>query len=570
MTIDVQGPDGTTVQFPDGTPSDVMTKAMAAKFGGPSPAPKTGFPGYDPALEVPRAGAPRMPAWSGVGRGLRDPIDAGAQLLTRGLEGVMPAGSSAEQFMTGQRQNVEQINREAEQQYQQQRGGTGLDTGRLVGNVLATAPVAAAAPAGIVGGALAGGASGALQPVTTPKEQPAGAYWMEKLKQTGVGAAAGGVGAAIGKGVSRLISPKSSPEVQTLLDAGVNPTPGQMMGGTAKRVEDAMTSVPLVGDAVKRAQTRAMEDFNRGAINKALEPIGEKLSGKTLLGRDAIDEAITKVSSAYDDLLPKLTAKADAQFATDMGNLTTLTRSLPADRAAQFDRIVTDKLLSRFNEKTATISGETMKQAESELGRLARQYASSGDADQRLLGDALKQVTANLRSLVERSNPAVAGELQAINSSYAQILRLQTAAARIGSEQGVFSPSQLLSAVRQMDPSLNKRAFARGDALMQPLAEAGRTVLGPRVPDSGTPLRAMTAYGLLSALGGGAGAATGVGPIAGAAAGAGLLGGYTPAGQRMTATLLGRRPEAAASLAQAIEQALPYVGSGAGAYATRR
>ncbi len=54
----------------------------------------------------------------GVIRGLRDIPDAGAQLLTRGLEAVSPSGSSMEKFFKSERQRVEDINRQAELDYQ--------------------------------------------------------------------------------------------------------------------------------------------------------------------------------------------------------------------------------------------------------------------------------------------------------------------------------------------------------------------------------------------------------------------------------------------------------------------
>lgn len=123
---------------------------------------------------------------SGYARGLRDPIDAGAQLLTNvlpqsivdpvnklnnwladktGLVGKLPEGG------------VDQQVREQEAQYQQQRanaGEEGFDWGRLAGNVLNPANIAIAAkiPQGatMLGklgmGGLAGTTFGALQPAT--------------------------------------------------------------------------------------------------------------------------------------------------------------------------------------------------------------------------------------------------------------------------------------------------------------------------------------------------------------------------------------------------------------------
>ena len=84
----------------------------------------------------------------------------------------------------------------------------------------------------------------------------------------------------------------------------------------------------------------------------------------------------------------------------------------------------------------------------------------------------------------------------------------------IYAEEGVFSPAQLQNAVRAMDKSKDKARFAEGKALMQDLSESGKTVLGSKVPDSGTPYRTMA--GILAS--GGAGLSGYPGIAAGLAA----------------------------------------------------
>jgi hypothetical protein len=77
----------------------------------------------------------------GIPRGLRDPIDDGALLLTRTLEKAAPAGSSFQRFMTGERQRVEQINQNAEDDYQKNwQGGAASspDIGRDIGKQSST------------------------------------------------------------------------------------------------------------------------------------------------------------------------------------------------------------------------------------------------------------------------------------------------------------------------------------------------------------------------------------------------------------------------------------------------
>lgn len=160
----------------------------------------------------------------GVLRGMRDPVDAGAQLLTRGLEAISPAGSGMEAYFKGQRENVENINKNAESEYRDKwrRGeDIGFDFGRLAGNVASSYPfaavvpgmAAASLPVRMASGAGAGAISGAMQPVNN------GDFWEEKRNQVLGGAALGAVAvpaaekaASIIGNVARKISARISPQ----------------------------------------------------------------------------------------------------------------------------------------------------------------------------------------------------------------------------------------------------------------------------------------------------------------------------------------------------------------------
>lgn len=495
-------------------------------------------------------------------RGVRDPIDAGAQLLTRGLEAVAPAGSSFETFMKGQRQNVEDINKKGEEDYQKGRLDTATpDIARGVGNIVGSAPVAAAMPGAAAesllartGAGLAGGAaSGALEPVFNTDN---GDFWKQKAIQAGVGAAGGAVAPAIVGGVARIISPNASlpsSQARQLIDAGVTPTPGQILGGGANRMEEAAQSIPLVGDTIKNARGRAVQDFNRAAIDQALSPIGEKLGADTPLGREAISEMHDKVGAAYDKLLPQLKVQADPQFVTNMRTLWQGSQSLTPDMANKFDSTMQNTVLRKFS-PGGGMTGQSFKEVEGDLGKLAKDYSTSAIASERELGGAFKQAQAELRDLLARSNPAHADQLANINQAFGNTLRIEGAAGRIGSDQGVFTPAQMLSSVRQLDPSMRKGAFARGEAPMQDLAEAGKAVLGNKVPDSGTPFRsmAMAAPALGAMYLANPAAAAGV-----ALTGAGAMGAYTKPGTSLLASLLASRPSGAGNVAALLRQGAP-------------
>src|SRR5258708_31233372 len=98
--------------------------------------------------------------------------------------------------------------------------------------------------------------------------------------------------------LSRVISPDVGPLTRALLEHGVRPTPGQLFPWL-NRLEQAGRSIPLVGDVIKNARMQTFEEFNRGAINDALAPIGERLDPKTPVGYRAINEMYDKKNAAY-------------------------------------------------------------------------------------------------------------------------------------------------------------------------------------------------------------------------------------------------------------------------------
>jgi muramidase (phage lysozyme) len=534
----------------------------------------------EPKREAPQADAEPTQAQklqaSVVGRtaqgAVMDPLNAGAQLLVNAApSGVVDAVNSATRYVNelpligpvtkalgmtpASAQQVNQGVVDQERQYQAARqatGQTGFDAARLAGNVIGTAPLAAAmAPAGAmsipaaVGTAVGSGAVLAgLQPVTEP-----GDFAQNKLKQMAIGGAASGVLSGAGNALSRLVSPKAStnPQVQLLMDEGVTPTPGQLLGGNVQRAEDKAMSIPIVGDAIRSARGRAVEEFNEAALNRALAPIGQKVSR---VGREGVDDVGRAIGDAYDNLMPRLNFKADNQFATELGSLQQMTATLPPAQASQFENIVRNQVVGRLTPQGGA-TGQNFKAIESELGRLGNSYRSSAVAGERELGMAIGELQSSLRTALERSNPQAAGELSKINQAFANFTRIQRAASGVGAQDGVFTPAQLSSAVRSADTSARKGAYARGSALMQDLTDAGRGVMNQMVPNSGTTDRLMLGAGALG---------TGMyNPLIPLSLGAASIP-YLPGANRLAAALIARRPDIAPQLAQGITSVVPAAG----------
>jgi hypothetical protein len=157
--------------------------------------------------------------------------------------------------------------------------------------------------------------------------------------------------------------------------------------------------------------------------------------------------------------------------------------------------------------------------------------------------------------MLQRQAGPLAKDLQKTNQAYSQFKRIQRAASSVGAVDGNFTPSQLQSAVKALDRSKDKGAFARGSAQMQDLSDAGRSVLGDSLPNSGTADRLLL---------GGSGLAAMMEPNIGVPllAGASL---YTQPGQSLLNNLVTRRPGFAAPTAEFIRNNSNYILPGSGA-----
>lgn len=538
---EIELPDGTIAEFPADMPDEQIAAVLRKQFGGQSTkaaaasAPAMAVPFMDRLLQ---AAKPEMGAF----QGLRDPIDAGAQMLVRGANAVGLAPDS-------EVERVDKINRDAGQNYQQSRGelaGT-FDPLRLFGNVLATALMTAAAPvgAGLAArtaiGAATGAGFGALQPV----EQPGADFWKQKFGQAKTGVIAGGLAAPITAGLARIISPRTSPDVKALMREGVTPTPGQVLGGAWKTTEDKLTSIPLVGDAIRAGQRRAVGEFDRAALTRVLEPIGKQLP-KDKVGREAVRFVGDQADQFYDDALSRVgPIRLDASLSADMTRVLGKLSGTP-DKAQQFVNEIQREISNRA--RNGVLNGRGFKDIESTLGQRAAQYRQSGIASERDLGDAFFEAQKAMREWLQRTAPAgVADDIAKANQSWASLVRVENAAGMQGAKDGIFSPAQLSAGVRRAEKSVRKRGFARGESLMQDLSDSGQAVLSQTIPDSGTPGRLMAA----ALTGGGLGY---ISPLALGAAGVASLP-YTPVGQRAMAGLLASRPQLAEPVSQAVRQA---------------
>lgn len=453
--------------------SETEIDEIAGELGTPPPAAQV-VPaiGASAANLIPTGGVSAPPAQqpppSSFVQGLLDPFRGGAQLVAKGL------GALGSDYFKSEAQRMSESMRAQEAEYQQQRaasGQEGFDVPRLMGNIVNPAnllPIKAATPLRQAVGT--GVVAGAMQPVLTEED-----FLAEKAKQVVAGGGAGALGAGVSKAAGNVLNPLTAKAEQTMRDLGVKLTPGQTAGGQFKDIESFAASVPLVGSYISSAKERALYSFNKGVINKALGKVGEKLP-EDAIGRDAVQAVNEIVDKKYTDALSKMSFKLD--FPTYTGLLkSTKVPSSSIDRVRVKDEL--DSIIFSRLPKEGPVTGEVYKQIESDLGSRINQLNRGTISDQDV-GKALKQSSVALKEGLRKQNPEFTSELRRIDSAYGDIKVMKAAAANTGAENGVFTPKQYKTAVRQSDVSRQKSQFAAGKARGQDVAESAVSVMEPK------------------------------------------------------------------------------------------
>lgn len=396
---------------------------------------------------------------------------------------------------------------ELEKHYQAQRAGAGIKPedwdytaglgniaspinylpGAAAGRVLGAAGKAATLAGRMGEGALAGASQGAFTPVAEPGNN----YGDQKVAQAGVGAIAGTAGAPIGRALAGSMAPEVTPAARQLMNEGVELTGPQAAGGFLKKIEDVLAGSP-VGGSITKARQRGIESFDRAAGDRALAPIGERVPESLSNGHAIINDVEDKLGQAYERVHSGTTLHMDPELQNDLMAVGQQHRTLGPERLQQLQAFIDQNIEEPLRDHGGVIPGDIIHGGASNLRREASNLASDPNAFTRNLGMAVQDVHDAMNAALERQNPGFAAQLQQANTGWANFVRMRQAAATTGAQnfEGTFTPAQFGAATKAADKSAGKGASARGNALGQDLAEAGKGVMPSKIPDSGTAQRA--------------------------------------------------------------------------------
>lgn len=403
--------------------------------------------------------------------------------------------------------------------------------------------------------AIAGGASSAPMGAVTAVGKAEGPQSAADYAQAaGEGALTSGLlGAGVagaGHAVGSVVRPWVTAAARQLHDRGIRLTPGELMGGYAKRLEDSTTAAPFIGHLVRSRQAEGIESLNRAAWDEALAPMGRRyaLPRNTEMGHEAVREATDLFNRRYGAVVPRMTAQMDPQLTRDIAQIS---QSLPQSVRPQFADAYRRHVEHVLDPQSGIIDGRGLQHTLGALRDEARrlQTSQSSHAYDHDLGSALNEMRDKIVESARRYTPKrTMTSFDNIQRAYRNFVVLRDASSRTGAEQGVFNPTQMHAAVRAADRSAGKGATARGEAALQEISGPAKAVMTRRVADSGTPERAALLGAILNPGLAAKGLAMGLGPAA--------L--YTRAGNALFRAGATSAPVTREALGTAIQNVSPY------------
>ena len=390
--------------------------------------------------------------------------------------------------------------------------------------------IAGAIPSAIGAGAKLAqyGVKGIMNPITQGAVYGAGAGEGNPVERVPDALLGGAVSGAVSK-----VLPPITEGAKKLIKAGTPVTVGQAVGGGIRKVEQALKSLPFLGDPIVEAEIRATQGFTKTAFREALKPLqkyGINLN-KEFKGLETGNQLYAKaeqlINKSYQKLVPKLKFpnQSDLQPIYD-DIILKQTEFLPKSVGNTFLKDMDEIVYANFG-ADGVLTGQGFKNIQSGLRGIIRDFSSDPNKLTRDYGKSYSLVLDALNKTLIKNNPKYAKELQDLDFSFKTLnFTIGKAVEKGGNKTGTFTPSNLMSAIRSADPSLRKSDFRKGEAVLQDLANEGQA-LNMTLPDSGTATRSLFTTGLGFNT---AGAVGGVDPVITGALTGGLLTGYSRAG----------------------------------------
>lgn len=490
-TYKITAPDGKTYNVTGNGTAEEALAQFQAQYNA-QVAPTQTQPGTPP--QNPNPSAVAEPGFADyvadLGKGLR----YAGQRASAGITGMLPR--SIEQFLVSKGVSPSQEQLDASNAAVQ-KGTWVADAGQMLGDIGSqflpskkiTQATQALPMASRVIANLAG--QGALNAALTPDSE-------NRALGAGIGAGSAAIGGVVGRVLGGPLRTATSKEGKALLDAGLTPTPGQVLGGpsasTAGRLvsstEKALTHFPIVGDVVRARAGRAGTELVEKEVNTALAPINKTVTGA---GNELIDAARGKISGVYDEVLPEIKVPVHALPGLVEDAILKARELNPLFDEAQ------EKLLRRWDDRKFSmlikrgqdLTGAEAQELDRQMGEIIRKYGSPKSSEyNKDIAQGFAQVQDAFRAAMVGTTPEATSTLASARQARAKLQNIIQAADPVS---GIVTPRKLA------ETSAKRKELT-------PLQRAAAATL-PEPPPEGSTAASLLLHGVLNPAALGAGAA---------------------------------------------------------------
>ena len=306
--------------------------------------------------------------------------------------------------------------------------------------------------------------------------------------------------------LSKIMQPTK--ESLSYTKKGGEVTPGQIVGGEFKSIEDVAEKLPLVGTGIKSAKENVLKNFNQLTFNEFISDLNNALKrqvsteGKKIgidfkkipetknkLGNEMFSETNRYVNKAYDRILEKLVIKDKKTLQNQVDSiLNNYEGQLPIGIRKQLNRLI----FNRFNNNDELI-GESLKRAHSQIRTRHRKSGNSTASDAEDLHDMYGDILDLLSDNIATYNPTTYFQYSALDKIYPKFLSLEKAVISAKNVNYYFSPQQLIKAGISSAKAKSAREIAKGNAPFSALGREAEEVITSSGPKDVIPYYAMGA-----------------------------------------------------------------------------
>lgn len=510
MSVEAELPDGTVLEFPDGTSREVMQRVVKARLQSAAKAPAA-----TPVAATPVQTPPDVNTRAG-GYGAADAGVAGSTI--KGWIGLKDAERAALPGMASLREKlggasaaedkavVNEIKAEEEREpFPKSRawGGFVGNTGATAGLAPAAGAVYSGVKAGLPGvmkilaaptsGAVVSGAQGALLEPGTPEEKLAAAK-----HDAAWGAGLAGTMKALGKTATGLFRP--SAEAKSLMSQGVTPTLQQGADSPIGRFIGGLTSGAV---DVRNRQNQEVMDALLKRIAPGIDFAEMNVPERVKILSAHFNGEPGGATGAYEAILGGKKFSLTNQARSDIWGAARGPRGTQAGATQLGTQAMSDTGAALNASNPVTMKSGKLREYQNLLDDAVNRFSAEGGVMQGLAKTNLAKARLKFNELVR--DPSLSAEelasLKVLDAQYGDFLRFADAASKPGFH---VKPrvSQVLQSYSDMAPSKSSFAIAENPTQSELLEPAARTMgLTPNQDEARSLISAIKRAGKIATTG---------------------------------------------------------------------